>query len=89
MRPSLRRFLVLAGVFMLGTALGRFVVPRFEWRTEVNAIAHARNGECGFAVSTTEFLLGQPRRRIDGGKGLQCGERWPLSKDAFIYCECD
>jgi len=81
--------LVFAGVLLLGMALGRFVVPLLEWRDEVTVIVHARDNECGFALSTTEFLLGQPRRLIDGGKGLQCRERWPLSKKVFVYCDCD
>jgi hypothetical protein len=85
----IRHIAMLAGVLVLGILLGRFAVPRLELRSEITAIVSTSKKGCGFATSKTTFVLGQPWELIDGGIGLQCGERRQISKDAFLYCECD
>ena len=69
-------------------ARGRFALPALEWRDETTAILAARNGECGYAFSTTKYFLGQPLSRTCGGDGMKCGERKQLSGDGYIACEC-
>lgn len=83
-----RRHAVLSIVFLVGIGLGRLVLPRLEPRSEVTAILRARNGECGFATATIDYLFAQPRLLTDGGEGLQCGERWQLSDNGYLFCEC-
>jgi hypothetical protein len=86
--PS-RRVAMFAGVLLVGIGLGRFVVPLLEVRSEITAIVLTSRKSCSFGTSKTTFLLGRPRELIDGGIGLECGERKQISKDAFLYCECD
>src|SRR4051812_29599269 len=87
-RPQLRRYTVWTLILLTGIGLGRFVVPLLEWRNETTAIFLTTKGRCGYSLSTTEYFLGQPRTLIDGGDTVQCGDRKPLSRDAFIACEC-
>lgn len=88
MRPLIRRLALAAAIFLAGVGVGRFAVPFLEPRNETTAIFAAKNGQCGYALSITEYLLGRPRYLVDGGDGLKCGERKPLSRDAFVACEC-
>lgn len=85
----MRRLLVLGGCILVGIGVGRFVVPRLELRREVTALVRSRDNYCHFNLSTTESIVGQPLYLIDGGKILECGERWRLSDQGFIYCDCD
>ncbi len=89
MRPRVRQYAVWALILLVGIGLGRFVVPLLEWRDETTAIFFTKKGECGYALSTTEFFLGRPRNLVDGGDSVKCGDRKPLSRDAFIACECE
>lgn len=92
MRTSIRRVSLMAGVLgvlLAGAGIGRFVIPRLEVRSEVTAIIRSGRGRCSVAMSTTTYFLGQPRDLIDGGLGLECGERRRISDDAFLYCQCD
>jgi len=80
---------MFAGVLLVGIGLGRFVVPLLEVRSEITAIVLTSRKGCSFGTSETTFFLGQPRELTDGGIGLECGERKQLSRNAFLYCECD
>ena len=89
MSPRIRSLLAVGGSIVLGVIVGRLLLPRLEPQSEITAIVRAVDNHCFFATSTTESILAQPRYLLDGGKRLECGERWPLSDRAFIYCECD
>jgi hypothetical protein len=89
LRPFTRRVAAFAGILLVGVGLGRFVVPLLEIRSELTALVLTSKGRCSFGTSETTFFLGQERELTDGGILLKCGERRQITKDAFLYCECD
>jgi hypothetical protein len=58
-------------------------------RSELTAMALTSKKGCPFGTSETTYLFGRPRELIDGGIFVECGERRQITKDAFLYCECD